>query len=707
MKKILLIIFGVVLLSVGLMAQTITTIPAGGTWTTARTIINANDEIASDSITILQTAKAPLASPTFTGTVSLPVTWRVNAVTITSNGQELNVLDGALVTYTELNKLVGIGTDTIATRAYARLVGGSGGVAIGDVRDEIADSLNVFRPLYVAVADTATMLSTYALLTEVGEGASMVYPSGSGIPIVTSGSSWGTTITNNSTVWDRAGLVGNGTAAPYFDGTSDGGSLLYFYGSNGFWTALQGGAPTANRSYRLPIAALPSAGTTNLLNIDEYGNMGFVAQSTVGSNLLTLTNPSAITFLRVNANNTVDALSAANFKTALSLTSSDVSLGNVTNESKATMFTSPTFTGVLPKYSTTDTLATQSYARSYGGIGTVTIGDVRDEIADSLNVLRPLYIEVADTASMLGNYLLDSETAATVTGFTPASGSLTLSGADALTFTTIASTTVTLPTSGTLSTTQNINDSLDARIGAGLEISDIAVMLADSTAGPGHYASNYDLTTGLTNKVNVSDTTSMLTHYILSSEVSSTYAPLANPTFTGVQKVSTTDTLATQSYARTYGGTGTVTEEDVEDLITLNARLNIDTIPIFIFGLGSGISADTVVFNNNAISGAFYNAGADTLHITSIRGVLAEGSGTETVGVQISWHGTFKSGSATNLNSAAYTITSITTGDEDTSFTNNEIPPNVWVWCTISAVSAGNKPSLLSLTMSGYKIRNW
>jgi len=42
--------------------------------------------------------------------------------------------------------------------------------------------------------------------------------------------------------------------------------------------------------------------------------------------------------------------------------------------------------------------------------------------------------------------------AATVTGFTPASGSLTLSGADALTLTTTADTDVTLPTTGTLAT---------------------------------------------------------------------------------------------------------------------------------------------------------------------------------------------------------------------------------------------------------------
>jgi len=128
-----------------------------------------------------------------------------------------------------------------------------------------------------------------------------------------------------------------------------------------------------------------------------------------------------------------------------------------------------------------------------------------------------------------------------------------------------------------------------------------------------------------------------------------------------------------------------------------------DTIPLFVFGLGSGVAADTAVFNANAIAGAFYNAGSDTLMITSLRGVLAEGSGTESVSVQVSWHATFKSGSAVNLNSSALAITSITTGDVDVSFANSMIPPGVFVWCTLSGVSAGNKPSLLILTLSGYK----
>lgn len=71
-------------------------------------------------------------------------------------------------------------------------------------------------------------------------------------------------------------LVGSCTGLPCLDGTSDGGDLIKLYGPGGFWTALQAGNSTANRSWRLPLAAAPSAGTTRLMNMDENGQMGFV-----------------------------------------------------------------------------------------------------------------------------------------------------------------------------------------------------------------------------------------------------------------------------------------------------------------------------------------------------------------------------------------------------------------------------------------------
>ena len=74
-----------------------------------------------------------------------------------------------------------------------------------------------------------------------------------------------------------------------------------------------------------------------------------------------------------------------------------------------------------------------------------------------------LQVTNAIAGSITGN-------AATVTSFTPASGSLTLSGADALTFTTTAATSVTLPTTGTLMA--NVVEDTTPQLGGDLDCND-------------------------------------------------------------------------------------------------------------------------------------------------------------------------------------------------------------------------------------------
>ena len=132
-----------------------------------------------------------------------------------------------------------------------------------------------------------------------GSGASISYP-GAGIPLST-GVGWGTSITNNSTNWNTA----------YTD------RLKWDGGATGL-TASTG--------------RLSLGGTT------------------VGINLFTLINPSAITYLRLNADNSVSALSLANMQTALGIADINSTLANTEELSVAI----PALTGVpLPKLSTT------------------------------------------------------------------------------------------------------------------------------------------------------------------------------------------------------------------------------------------------------------------------------------------------------------------------------------------------------------------
>lgn len=58
-------------------------------------------------------AKAPIASPTFTGTVTIPTPFNLGAVSVTATGTELNLLDGVTATTAELNILDGV-TSTAA-----------------------------------------------------------------------------------------------------------------------------------------------------------------------------------------------------------------------------------------------------------------------------------------------------------------------------------------------------------------------------------------------------------------------------------------------------------------------------------------------------------------------------------------------------------------------------------------------------------------
>lgn len=60
--------------------------------------------------------------------------------------------------------------------------------------------------------------------------------------------------------------------------------------------------------------AIANGGTGATTEADARTNLG---ATTVGSNFFTLSNPSAITFPRINANNTVDALSASTFRSAI------------------------------------------------------------------------------------------------------------------------------------------------------------------------------------------------------------------------------------------------------------------------------------------------------------------------------------------------------------------------------------------------------
>jgi hypothetical protein len=133
---------------------------------------------------------------------------------------------------------------------------------------------------------------------------------------------------------------------------------------------------------------------------------------------------------------------------------------------------------------------------------------------------------------------------------------------------------------------------------------------------------------------------------------------------------------------------------------TVESILQFDTVPLAVFGAGSGAAGDTAAFSTSAVYGSFYNAGSDTLIITQMRaGVLGTSPNITT---EVYWNDSLNiTADATILVSGGTLVTGTIGATNVTSFTNNKIPPNVWVFVRTSAVAT--KPTYFTLTLLGYK----
>jgi hypothetical protein len=134
---------------------------------------------------------------------------------------------------------------------------------------------------------------------------------------------------------------------------------------------------------------------------------------------------------------------------------------------------------------------------------------------------------------------------------------------------------------------------------------------------------------------------------------------------------------------------------------SVESILQFDTVPLVSFGAGSGAAGDTSAFTTSAVYGSFYN-GSDTLIITQMRaGVLGT---SPSITTEIYWNDSLNiTDGATILVSGGTSVTGTIGATNVTSFTNNKIPPGVWVFCRTSAVAT--KPTYFTLTLLGYKKR--
>lgn len=139
-----------------------------------------------------------------------------------------------------------------------------------------------------------------------------------------------------------------------------------------------------------------------------------------------------------------------------------------------------------------------------------------------------------------------------------------------------------------------------------------------------------------------------------------------------------------------------------EDSVGSGGTTLADTSALFVFGGGGANAGDTSSFTTSTIYGAFFNSLSDTLVLTRMQ-IGLQGT-SPNVTVRVYWNDSLNvTAGATALTTSGSVATNIYGGTSVTSFANNKIPPNVWVWCKTSAVTT--KPTFLSVTLIGYKKR--
>jgi len=169
--------------------------------------------------------------------------------------------------------------------------------------------------------------------------------------------------------------------------------------------------------------------TTNTGTVTSVGGTGTVSGLSLSGTVTTSGNLTLGGTISISSTNItdVDAFSQTGTYTSLraqGTTAGDVGLGNVTNESKATMFTSPTFTGTTaaPTPSTADDstkIATTAYVQSnldnlIGNAGAAldTLGELSASLADATGSIESLVTEIDGKLAKSSN-LSDLTNAAT------------------------------------------------------------------------------------------------------------------------------------------------------------------------------------------------------------------------------------------------------------------------------------------------------
>lgn len=213
-------------------------------------------------------------------------------------------------------------------------------------------------------------------------------------------------------------IIGYNRTSPDYEPLSIQGSSLTFVGAAAFsssvtatsftgaGTGLTGTASGLNIGGNAATATkLATARTINGTSFDGTSNISI--GTTVGQAFIGLTNPSAITFPRINANNSVSALSASDFRTAIGAgtssttgTVTSVGAGNgmnfttITGSGSVTLGTPSSITS-----SSTNSVSTTSHTHAITSLPSATTATTQTAGDNSTKIATTAYVDKFNLAS--------------------------------------------------------------------------------------------------------------------------------------------------------------------------------------------------------------------------------------------------------------------------------------------------------------------